>query len=444
MKKPLVAIVGRPNVGKSTFFNKIVGKKISIVLNEPGVTRDRIYADAEWLGYAFTMVDTGGIDFKNKTQTSQNILMQAQIAIELADTILLFVDGKEGLTDADREVAVYLRKSKKPIILVVNKIDNADVSASYEFYQLGLGEPMPISSEQSKGLGDLLDKLITTFKDKVERDVVEEERLKIAIVGRPNAGKSSIANRLLGEERMVVSEEAGTTRDAIDTPFEYNGKKYMVIDTAGMRRKNKIELESIEQYSVIRALEAIRRADVVLAILDASDGVSEQDVRILGYVHEQGKPSVVIVNKWDLIEKDNSTMEGYISQLKKDLSFMSYFQPLFISTKTGQRFDQIMPLVDKVHANACSRVKTSVINEVIGDAVQVTPPPTKAGKNLKILFTTQVTTNPPTFVMFVNDERLVHFSYERYIENAIRRALPLEGTPIKIFFRSRKDETIGE
>ena len=442
MKKPLVAIVGRPNVGKSTFFNRIAGKKISIVKDEPGVTRDRIYADAEWLNNAFSIVDTGGIDFKNKDKTAQNILNQAQIAIELADTILLFVDGKEGLTAADREVAVYLRKSKKPILLVVNKLDNFEVENSYEFYELGLGEPIPISAEQSKGLGDLLDKVIATFDSKVTLEE-EEEKIKIAIVGRPNAGKSSITNKLLGEERVVVGDEAGTTRDAIDTPFKYYGKEYLVIDTAGIRRKSKIELSSIEQYSVLRSFEAIRRADVVICVLDASEEVSEQDVRILGYVHEQGKPSIVVMNKWDLIEKDEKTMREYTKTLEDKLAFMSYFQPLFISALTGQRFSNLMPLVNKVYENAGSRVKTSVLNEIIGDAISVTPPPSKSGKNLKILFSTQVATNPPTFVLFVNDERLVHFSYERYIENSLRRALPLEGTPIKIYFRDRKDQTVG-
>jgi GTP-binding protein len=442
MKKPLVAIVGRPNVGKSTFFNRIAGKKISIVKDEPGVTRDRIYADSEWLGNAFSLVDTGGLDFQNQDQTAKNILNQAQLAIELADTILFFVDGKEGLTSADREVAVYLRKSKKPILLVVNKLDNFDLSQMYEFYELGLGEPLPISAEQSKGLGDLLDKVLETFDSRVEVDV-EEDTIKIAIVGRPNAGKSSITNKLLGEERVVVSSEAGTTRDAIDTPFKYYGKNYTVIDTAGMRRKSKIDFESIEQYSVIRALEAVRRADVVLGVLDSNEGIAEQDVRILGYVHEQGKPSVIIMNKWDLIEKDEKTMKEYLNQLKQDLSFMSYFQPLFISTLTGQRFSQIMPTVEKVIENAARRVKTSVLNEIIGDAVRVTPPPSRSGKPLKILFATQVATNPPTFVIFVNDSKLVHFSYERYLENALRRALPLEGTPIKLIFRNRNNEDVG-
>jgi len=443
MKKPLVAIVGRPNVGKSTFFNKVAGKKISIVKNEPGVTRDRIYADAEWSGYAFSIVDTGGLDFQNTEQTAKNILNQAQIAIDLADTILFFVDGKEGLTAYDRDVAVFLRKSKKPIILVVNKLDGFDVAKTYDFYELGLGEPMPISAELGKGLTELLDELIATFNNKVPQDEIENT-LKIAIVGRPNAGKSSITNKLLGEERVVVSDVAGTTRDAIDTDFQYYGKKYTVIDTAGMRRKAKIDQDSIEQYSVIRALEAVRRADVVLCVVDAGVGINEQDVRIMGYVHEQGKPSVVIVNKWDLIEKENNTMNEYLEKLKTDLSFMSYFKPLFISAKTGQRFSQIMPLVLEVYENANKRVKTSILNEIIGDAVQTTPPPSKAGKPLKIMFATQVSTNPPTFVIFVNDEKLVHFSYERYLENSLRRALTLEGTPIRLIFRNRNNERIGE
>ena len=369
-------------MGKSTFFNKIAGKKISIVKDEPGVTRDRIYADAEWLGYNFSLVDTGGIDLKNKDKTAQNILNQAQIAIELADTILLFVDAKEGLTAADHEVAVFLRKSKKPIILVVNKLDDFNLANMYEFYQLNLGEPNPISAEQSKGLGELLDKVIATFGDKVERDV-KDNRIKIAIVGRPNAGKSSILNKLIGEERVVVGDKAGTTRDAIDTPFKYFGKEYILIDTAGMRRKSKIDEDSIEQYSVLRSLEAIRRADVVLSVFDATEEIAEQDVRILGYVHEQGKPSVVAINKWDLVEKDNKTMNEYLANLKHSLSFMSYFQPVFISALTGQRFTQIMPLLIKSYEHSCSRVKTSLINEIMGDAISVNPPPLKSKRNLK-------------------------------------------------------------
>lgn len=442
MKKPLVAIVGRPNVGKSTFFNKVAGKRISIVKDEPGVTRDRIYADAEWLGHAFSMVDTGGIDLKNKDKVQQTIMAQAQIAIELADSILLFVDGKEGLTAADREVANILRKSKKPIVVAVNKLDNFDVDKTYDFYQLGLGEPMPISSEQSKGLGDLLDKVIESFAAKVEAEE-EDPRIKIAVVGKPNAGKSSITNRILGEERVVVSNVAGTTRDAIDTPFKYNKQEYVIIDTAGLRRKSKIEFESVEQYSAIRALEAVRRADVVLCVLDASEEISEQDVRILGYVHEQGKPSVVVMNKWDLIEKDDKTMNAYIEKLSKDLSFMSYFVPLFISAKTGQRFSKIMPTVNEVIKNANSRVKTSLLNEIIGDAIRVTPPPSSKGRRLKILFATQTSSNPPHFVIKCNNAKLVHFSYERYLENNLRRALDLKGTPIKITFKSRTDEQVG-
>jgi GTP-binding protein len=442
MKKPLVAVVGRPNVGKSTFFNKVAGQKISIVKDEPGVTRDRIYADAEWLGNNFSLVDTGGIDLKNKDQVGRNILNQAQIAIELADTILLFVDGQEGMTAADREVAVFLRKSRKPIIVVVNKLDTFDVTATYEFYELGLGEPAPISAEQSKGLGDLLDRVVATFGEKVGAEE-EEEKLKIAIVGRPNAGKSSIINKLLGEERVVVGDKAGTTRDAIDTPFKYHGKDYLVIDTAGMRRKSKIEYESVEQYSVLRALQAIRRADVVLCVFDAVEGIAEQDVRILGYVHEQGKPSIVVINKWDLVEKNDKTMNKFLDELKEDLKFMDYFEPLFISAKTGQRFSKIMPLVNEVYANACSRVKTSVLNEIIGDAISVTPPPSKNGRKLKILFATQVSINQPTFIIFVNEVSLMHFSYERYLINSLRRALNLKGTPIKLIFKNKKNDRMG-
>lgn len=442
MKKPLVAIVGRPNVGKSTFFNKIAGKRISIVKDEPGVTRDRIYADSEWLGNAFSMVDTGGIDLKNKDKVQRNIMNQAQIAVELADTILLFVDGREGLTAADREVATFLRKSKKPIIVVVNKLDNFDLNKCYEFFELGLGEPIPISSEQSKGLGDLLDKVLATFKTQVKIED-KNEVIKIAIVGRPNAGKSSITNKLLGENRVVVSDRAGTTRDAIDTPFKYEKEDYLVIDTAGLRRKSKIEYESIEKYSTLRALEAVRRADVVLVVLDATETVAEQDVRILGYVHEQGKPSIVAINKWDLVDKDDKTMNKFTDNLKQDLAFMSYFEPLFISAETGQRFSKIMPLVKEVYKNSCSRVTTSLLNEIVGDAIRATPPPSRKGRKLKIMFATQAQTNPPTFVFFVNNKELVHYSYERYLENSLRRAMVLKGTPIKLIFKNKNNDQMG-
>ena len=439
MKKPLVALVGRPNVGKSTFFNKVVGRRISIVKDEPGVTRDRIYADAEWLNYKFTLVDTGGIDLKNNSEVQKNIMMQATIAIDLADVIVLFVDGKEGLTSADKEVADILRKSKKPIVLAVNKLDNNEVELTYDFYELGIGEPYAISSEQSKGLGDLLDVVVSYFnKDELYDE--DDEAVKIAIVGKPNAGKSSITNRLLGEDRVVVSSVAGTTRDAIDTPFTYEGKKYIVIDTAGLRRQRSVEYESVESYSVIRTMEAIKRADVVMIVFDTSEPLSEQDVRIAGYVHEQQKPSIVVMNKWDLVEKDEYTINAYNERLKEDLSFMDYFIPVFISAKSGQRFNKLMPSVIKAYENSSKRISTSIVNELLQDAVRMTQPPSRNGRRLKFYYASQVSTNPPTFVFQTNDETMVHFSYQRYLENCIRRSVDFSGTPIKLIFRTRKQK----
>lgn len=441
MKKPLVALVGRPNVGKSTFFNKVVGRRISIVKDEPGVTRDRIYADAEWLTHKFTLVDTGGIDLQNNSEVQKNIMVQAKIAIELADVIIMFVDGKEGLTAADKEVADYLRKSKKSVIVAVNKLDRNQVELTYDFYELGLGEPYAISAEQSLGLGDLLDVVVSKF-DNLQADEEEEEAIKIAIVGKPNAGKSSITNKLLGEERVVVSSIAGTTRDAIDTPFEYEGKKYILIDTAGLRRQRSVEYESIESYSVIRTLEAISRADVVMIVFDTSEPISEQDVRIAGYVHEQKKPSVIVMNKWDLIEKDEYTINAYNERLKEDLSFMDYFLPVYVSAKSGQRMNKLMPTINQAYENSCKRISTSIVNQLLQDAVRMTQPPSKNGRRLKFYFASQVQTCPPTFVFQTNDETLVHFSYQRYLENCIRRSVDFSGTPIKLIFRTKnkKDE----
>lgn len=439
MKKPLVALVGRPNVGKSTLFNKVVGKRISIVKDEPGVTRDRIYADAEWLNYNFSMVDTGGLDLKNNSEVQKNILAQAQIAIELADVIVFMVDGKEGMVAGDKEVADFLRQHKKPVILCVNKLDNNEEEKSYEFYELGIGRPFVISAEQSKGLGDLLDAVVAKFKFNAEKGE-EEEAVKIAVVGKPNSGKSSITNRLLGEERVVVSSVAGTTRDAIDTPFVYDGKKYIIIDTAGIRRQRSIEFDSIESYSVLRSLEAIRRADIVLIVFDASEPLSEQDVRIAGFVHEEQKPSVIIVNKWDLVEKDDKTINYFNAQLKTDLAFMDYFVSIYISALTGQRVNSIMPACLKVYENASRRVQTSVINEILQDAVRMNQPPSKNGKRLKFYFATQVGTNPPLFVFQTNDAKLLHFSYERYLENTIRNSINFTGTPIKLVFKSKSDQ----
>lgn len=441
MKKPLVALVGRPNVGKSTFFNKIAGKRISIVKDEPGVTRDRIYADAEWLNYKFTMIDTGGIDLKNKTEVQKNIMNQAQIAIELADVIILFCDGKDGLTAADKDVADFLKKHRKPVVVAVNKLDNNEVENSYEFYELNLGEPYCISAEQSKGIGDLLDAVCSHF-DAIDVNEEEDEVIKIAIVGKPNAGKSSITNRLLGEDRVVVSNVAGTTRDAIDTPFKFNGSKCVVIDTAGIRRKRSIEYESVEQYSVIRSFEAIRRADVVVIVFDSSEPLSEQDVRIAGYVHEQQKPSVIVMNKWDLIEKNERTVNEFNQKLKTDLAFMDYFVPVYISALTGQRVGKIMPLVMEVYEHSRQKVSTSAVNDILQDAVQMVQPPSKNGKRVKFYFASQTETQPPTFTIQTNDAKLVHFSYERYLENCFRRSINFEGTPIKIVFKTKNEKKL--
>lgn len=437
-KKPLVAVVGRPNVGKSTFFNKICGKRISIVKDVPGVTRDRIYADAEWCGYRFTMIDTGGIELKSEDTMFRHIRQQAEIAMDLADVILFFVDGKEGIVSSDYDVAEILRLTKKPVVLVVNKLDNFDLTQTYDFYSLGLGEPHPISCEQSLGLGDLLDEVVKHFKER--NDEEDDFSLKIAVVGKPNVGKSSLVNRILGFNRVIVSDVAGTTRDAIDTPFKYMGKDYTIIDTAGMRRKRAIEDESVEDYSVMRTIAAISRADVVLIVFDSSEEISEQDVRIAGYVHEQGKPNIVVMNKWDKVEKDTHTIEKYEAMLARDLAFMDYYKSVFISAQTGQRAEKLISLVDEVYINASQRISTGILNDVISEAVAMNEPPTHSGRRLKILYSTQPETNPPKIVIFVNDENLVHFSYRRYLENSLRKAFDFSGTPIKLIFNSRKEE----
>ncbi len=440
MKKPLVAIVGRPNTGKSSFFNKICGKRISIIDDLPGVTRDRIYCDAEWCGKVFTLVDTGGLDSKSSDVFQKTIRSQAQIAIDLADVIIFMVDGREGVTPADEEVAALLRRAKKRVILVVNKLDRFEVENTYDFYSLGFGEPFPISCQQGKGLGEVLDEIISAPCFKEASNFEESSTIKIAVVGRPNAGKSSIVNRLLGEERVVVSNVAGTTRDAIDTPFRYNGKDFVLIDTAGLRRQRSVEKESVEGYSALRAREAIGRADVVLIVFDASEEISEQDVRIAGYVHEEGKPSLIVMNKWDKIEKNGHTINDYVSMLKEKLSFMDYFKPVFISALSGKRVEKVMPSVLEVYANSTKRITTGVLNEVIQKAILAQQPPTKKGKTLKILYATQAEVSPPTFVIFVNDSSIVHFSYERFLENRLRASINFEGTPIKLIFRSRKEK----
>lgn len=440
MKKLLVAIVGRPNTGKSSFFNKICGKRISIIDDLPGVTRDRIYCDAEWCGKVFTLVDTGGLDSKSSDVFQKTIRSQAQIAIDLADVIIFMVDGREGVTPADEEVAALLRRAKKRVILVVNKLDRFEVENTYDFYSLGFGEPFPISCQQGKGLGEVLDEIISAPCFKEASNFEESSTIKIAVVGRPNAGKSSIVNRLLGEERVVVSNVAGTTRDAIDTPFRYNGKDFVLIDTAGLRRQRSVEKESVEGYSALRAREAIGRADVVLIVFDASEEISEQDVRIAGYVHEERKPSLIVMNKWDKIEKNGHTINDYVSMLKEKLSFMDYFKPVFISALSGKRVEKVMPSVLEVYANSTKRITTGVLNEVIQKAILAQQPPTKKGKSLKILYATQAEVSPPTFVIFVNDSSIVHFSYERFLENRLRASINFEGTPIKLIFRSRKEK----
>ncbi len=437
MKKPLVAIVGRPNVGKSTFFNYVVGKRISIVDPTPGVTRDRVYADAEWCGNNFTLVDTGGLDPKSEDIFQKNIQSQAEIAIDLADVIIFMVDGQAGLTRNDEEVAALLRKSKKPIVLVVNKLDNFKVEDSYDFYALGLGEPFPISTLQAKGLGEVLDEIVKHFPESAKEEAAES--IKIAVVGRPNAGKSSIVNRILGEDRVVVSNIAGTTRDAIDTAFKFNGKDYTIIDTAGLRRKRAVENESIESYSIIRAMDAIERADIVLVVFNASEEISEQDVRIAGYVHEAGKPSLIVMNKWDLVDKDDKTILKYNKILEEKLKFMSYFRPIYISALTGKRFGEIMTEAEIVLQNASRRISTGALNEILQSAIVANEPPYRNGKRLKIKYMTEVSTNPPTFIIFTNEAEM-HYSYLRYLENFLRSSVDFSGTPIKLVVKQKEND----
>ena len=438
MRKPLVAIVGKPNVGKSTFFNKVAGSKISIVEDIPGVTRDRIFANAEWCGYQFQIVDTGGLDFNKDDEINKRIIEQANLAIDLADAIIFFVDGKEGLTQHDMEVANHLRRAKAPKIVAVNKLDNYEREKTYEFYELGLGDPIAVSAEQSKGIGDVLDEVVKNLK-RVEKDD-DETTVKIALLGKPNAGKSSITNRLLGEDRVVVSSVAGTTRDAIDSPFRWNNKDYCLIDTAGLRRKSKIEPDSIERYSVIRTLSALERCDVAVLVLDASEGITEQDVRIAGLIHEQGKPSVIVVNKWDLVEKSEQAKKDFEKQFEVDLAFMKYFVTLYVSCETGQRIGQIMEKVDYVLTNAKREVPMALFNNVLTNAISTTEPPAKHGKKLKVIFGKQVSICPPTFNIYCNDASLIENSYIRYLENSMRRAFDFKGTPIKVQFKNKHED----
>ena len=437
MAKPLVAIVGRPNVGKSTFFNKVVGKKISIVENFPGVTRDRLYADAEWCGRYFTLVDTGGLELKSTDQMWKHIQKQAEIAIETADVIILFTDAKSGLNASDEDVAMKLRKSGKPVVLAVNKLDNYNPEKLYEFYNLGLGEPFGISAEHGSGIGDLLDEVMHLIDGSGEKE--DDDSIKLAVVGKPNAGKSSLCNKLLGFDRTIVSDIAGTTRDAIDTPFIYNDQKFTLIDTAGIRKKKSVE-EDLEYYSVLRALGAIRRADVCIMMIDASEGVTEQDVKICGYIHEQGKPSVIVMNKWDLIEKDTNTINKFNFDLKEQLKFMDYILPIYVSAKTGLRTDKILDLAVRVLDNASRRITTGQLNDLILDCVRANEPPSVNGKRLKIKYVTQLSVNPPSFVFFVNETALMHFSYKRYLENNLRKAYDFSGTPIKLMVREKDED----
>lgn len=437
MTKPLVAVVGRPNVGKSTFFNRIVGQRISIVEDTPGVTRDRIYADAEWCGTQFTLVDTGGLEIKSEDEMWTHIRAQAQIAVDTADLVIFMLDGKTGLTHDDYEVAAFLRKSKKPVILAVNKLDNNEQHLLYDFYELGLGEPYGISAGQAKGLGDLLDAVAEVIGKNESED--EDTALKIAVVGKPNAGKSSLVNKILGYNRVIVSDIAGTTRDAIDTRITLDGKDYVLIDTAGIRRKRSVE-ENLEQYSVMRSLAAVRRADVCLIVIDSSEELSEQDVKIAGYVHEQGKPSVVVMNKWDTIEKDTHTIEKYNKKLKEELKFMDYFMPVYVSAKTGKRVENTVALAEKAYENASRRISTGLLNDVLQEAILTNEPPSKNGKRLKLYYITEVSANPPTFVVFVNDEKLMHFSYKRYLENALRLSFDFQGTPVRILVRNKNEK----
>lgn len=440
MSKPIVAIVGRPNVGKSTLFNALAGQKISIVKDTPGVTRDRIYADVDWLNYNFTMIDTGGIEPDSSDIILSQMREQAQIAIDTADVIIFMTDVKQGLIDADSKVADMLRRSRKPVILVVNKVDNfnrmmADV---YEFYNLGIGDPVPISASQKSGLGDMLDKVVEHFKA-LNLDEEEDDRPRVAIVGKPNVGKSSIINKLTGESRVIVSNIAGTTRDAIDTDVEWNGREYVFIDTAGLRRKSKVK-EDIERYSIIRTVTAVERADVVVIVIDAVEGVTEQDAKIAGIAHENGKGIIIAVNKWDAIEKNDKTVYEYTNKVRQILSFMQYAEVMFISAKTGQRLPKLFDMIDVVIANHSMRIETGVVNEIMAEAVAMQQPPSDKGKRLKLYYITQVSVKPPTFVIFVNDKELMHFSYTRYIENRIREAFGFRGTPLRFIIRERNDK----
>lgn len=443
MSRPLVAIVGRPNVGKSTFFNKVAGRRISIVEDTPGVTRDRIYCDVEWLGRKFTMIDTGGIDPRSDDVLLSQMRRQAEIAIDTADVICFFADGRDGLTDDDREVANLLRKTHKPLLLVVNKIDHiTQQDRIYEFYELGIGDPIGISAANMMGLGDLLEAIVKELPAQKENELEDEQHVvQLAVVGRPNVGKSSLVNRLLGQERTMVSDIAGTTRDAIDTVYtRSDGTQYNIIDTAGIRRKRAVEDESLEKYSVLRSIAAIQRCDVALLLVDAQDGVTEQDAKIAGIIHDEGKAVIVVVNKWDAIEKETGTLEKYRKEVLDSLKFMDYAPVMFLSAKTGQRVNTLLDMVDQVWAQSCKRIPTGMLNDVLSDATNDLQPPAQSGRRLKIYYVTQQNVCPPTFVFFVNDEKLMHFAYERYLENYFRKTFDFTGTPVRFILRERKKE----
>lgn len=438
--KPIVAVVGRPNVGKSTLFNALAGERISIVKDTPGITRDRIYADVTWLNYAFTLIDTGGIEPDSSDIILSQMREQAQIAIDTADVILFMVDVKQGLQDADSKVADMLRRAKKPVLLVVNKVDNfekyqADV---YEFYNLGIGDPYAISSANQLGIGDLLDAVVEHFPEGSD-DLEEEDIIKVAVVGKPNVGKSSLINKLIGENRLIVSDIAGTTRDAVDTRVRHDGKDYIFIDTAGLRRKNKIK-EDLEKYMIVRTVSAVERADVVVLMIDAVEGITEQDAKIAGIAHERGKATIIAVNKWDAIEKNDKTVNEFSDKIRQILSFMNYAEITFISAFTGQRIGRLYELIDSVAENNAMRVATGVLNEIMAEAVAMQQPPTDKGKRLRLFYITQASVKPPTFVIFVNYKELMHFSYTRYIENKIREAFGFRGTPLRFIIRERGEE----
>lgn len=440
MGKPIVAVVGRPNVGKSTLFNKLAGERISIVQDTPGVTRDRIYADVEWLSHKFTLIDTGGMEPNAEDVILRQILQQAEIAIETADVIIFVCDIKQGVIDDDMQVANILRRTKKPVVLAINKVDDMrrDNLEIYEFYSLGIGEPIPISAGQMLGLGDLLDAVTQEFPDE---DVEEEndEEIKVAIIGKPNVGKSSLINKILGEDRLIVSNIPGTTRDAIDTPIEVDGQKYVFIDTAGMRRKSKIK-EEIERFSIIRAVAAVERCDVAILVIDANEGITDQDTKIAGIAHERGKAAIVAVNKWDSIEKDDKTMNKFLKDIGNELAYMPYAPRVFISAVTGQRIPKMLETIKVVHENHALRISTGMLNDVLIEATSMQQPPSDKGKQLRIYYVTQVSVKPPTFVLFVNDRELMHFSYRRYIENQFREAFGFVGTPIHFIVRERNEK----